>query len=547
MNAPELSPIEVLRSYPDHDYTLADLVASRAAPDPDRVLLLDHAGNSLSWREVMARAEALAVSLHARGTRRGDRVAIMARNDVAHVLLLLAAARLGVITVPVNSELGVEEVTGLFEHAGAAGIVLSPELLDTVRDARGRMTEQPWLCTTGRVEGESCLEDWSDPRTSEPLDRAATDGVSADDAAIIIFTSGSSGRPKGVVHTQRSLILSGEAYVDRVHLQPRDRVLIILPLFHINAMFYSLCGTLAAGASCILVPRFSASTFWDTAADLGATVVNATNTVVNILMARPREEYRPDHQLRALSGGGQPHNEKFVREVCGITTIIAGYGMTEIPGVLATPFDDQDRMGSMGVVGRHPDASRPWAECRVVDAEGREVPDGEVGELWVRTPNVMKEYFRDEARTRAAFREGGWFCTEDLVRREADGFFYFVARNRDIVKRRGENISPVEVEKVILRNPAVLDVAVIAAPGELGDEELCAVVVLAPGRQATATDIAEWCGQHLAPVKVPRFVTFQEELPRTGPDKVAKEVLRADPRVLANATDLGRTSASRQH
>jgi carnitine-CoA ligase len=547
MNAPELSPVEVLRSYPEHDYTLAGLVASRATADPDRALVLDERGAPTSWRDLTARSEALAWSLHARGVRKGDRLAIMARNDVAHAVLLVAAARLGAIMVPVNSELGVEEVAGLFEHAGVTGIVSSPELLDTVRGARRRMAEQPWLCTIGRVEGELSFEDLSSPQAGRTLDHPVVDVVSADDAVIIIFTSGSSGRPKGVVHTQRSMILSGEAYVDRVHLQPHDRVLIILPLFHINAMFYSLCGTLAAGASCILVPRFSASTFWKTAADLGATVVNATNTVVNILMARPREEYREDHDLRAISGGGQPHNEKFLREVCGITTIIAGYGMTEIPGVLTTPFEGPYVSGSMGVVGKHPDSSRPWAECRVVDAEGNDVPDGEVGELWVKTPNIMKEYFRDEARTRAAFREGGWFCTEDLVRREADGVFYFVARNRDIIKRRGENISPVEVEKVILRHPAVLDVAVIPAPGELGDEELCAVIVLAPGQEATAAEVAGWCADHLAPVKVPRFVTFLDELPRTGPDKIAKEVLRADPRVLASATDLGRTSASRRH
>ncbi len=546
MDAPSLSPIEVLRSYAEHDYTLAGLVASRSAPDPDRALVLDEVGNALSWREVVARAEALATSLHGRGVRRGDRVAIMSRNDVAHVLLLLAAARLGAVMVPVNSELGAEEVAGLFEHAGPTGIVVSPDLLDTVRAARGRLAEQPWLCTTSRVEGEPCFEDLSDPRTAGPLEPAATECVSADDAAIIIFTSGSSGRPKGVVHTQRSLILSGEAYVERVHLQPRDRVLIILPLFHINAMFYSLCGTLAAGASCIVVSRFSAGRFWHTAADLGATVVNATNTVLNILVSRPRAEYRKDHRLRAISGGGPPHTEQFLREDCGIPIIIAGYGMTEIPGVLSTPFDGPRAPGSMGVVGGHPDRTRPWAECRVVDAQGEDVPVGEVGELWVRTPNVMKEYFRDEERTRAAFRDGGWFCTEDLVRRDADGVFFFVARNRDIVKRRGENISPVEVEKVILRHPAVLDVAVIPVPGELGDEELCAVTVLIPGHEATASEIAGFCAEHLAPVKVPRFVAFMDDLPRTGPDKVAKHVLRADPRVLETATDLGRTSASRR-
>jgi len=546
MTAPDLSPIEVLRSYPEHDYTLAGLVASRAASDPDRALVLDETGASLSWRDVMAGAAALAVSLHGQGVRKGDRVAIMARNDVAHVLLLLALGRLGAIMVPVNSELGVEEVGGLFEQADVIGVVASLELLDTVRKACSGMAEKPWLCTIGRTEGELSFDDLSKPQTAGTLDDAGIEPGSAEDPAIIIFTSGSSGRPKGVVHTQRSLILSGEAYVDRVHLQPRDRVLIILPLFHINAMFYSLCGTLAAGASCIVVPRFSASKFWNTAADLGATVVNATNTVLNILVARPRSEYREDHQLRAISGGGPPHTEQFLREECGIKTIIAGYGMTEIPGVISTPFDGPRVTGSMGVIGSHPDPSHPWAECRIVDEQGNDVPVGEVGELWVRTPNVMKEYFRDEERTRAAFREGGWFSTEDLVRCDADGVFYFVARNRDIVKRRGENISPVEVEKVIIRHPAVLDVAVIPVPGELGDEELCAVTVLIPGQEATAGEIADWCAEHLAPVKVPRFVTFVEDLPRTGPDKVAKQVLRADPSVLAGAIDLGPASASRQ-
>jgi crotonobetaine/carnitine-CoA ligase len=312
--------------------------------------------------------------------------------------------------------------------------------------------------------------------------------------------------------------------------------MVLLPLFHVNAQFYSVAGTLAAGCSMVVVPRFSASTFWDTAVESGATEVNMIEAIGTILKNRPRSEYRPEHRLRRLYGARENVVEAFRNEF-NIPHLVAGFGMTEIPGVTSTPFEGPRRPGSMGLVGRHPDPGRPWAECRVVDDEGRDVGVNEVGELAVKTPIIMQGYFRDPEQTRDAFRDG-WFLTGDFVRRDADGWFYFISRKKDIIRRRGENISAAELDRVIGEHPAVHEAAAIAVPSELGEDEILVAVMLKPGQVCSAEDIAAWCRQHLAPQKVPRFVVFADELPYTPTHKVQKAALRADAALRAKAVDL---------
>ena len=338
------------------------------------------------------------------------------------------------------------------------------------------------------------------------------------------------------MHSQKSFVLCGEAFVQRVYLQDDDRVMIVLPLFHVNALFYSLAGTLAAGCSMVVVPRFSASTFWDTAVAAGATEVNLIEAIGAMLKNRPRSEFRKEHGIRRLYGARQPVVDTFRNEF-GIPYLISGFGMTEIPGVTSSPFEGPQKPGSMGPVGRNPDPARPWAQCRVVDEAGRDVPANEAGELVVKTPIIMQGYFRDPEQTRAAFRDG-WFLTGDLVRRDEDGWFTFVGRKKDIIRRRGENISGAELDRVIGEHPAVHEAAAIAVASELGEDEILAAVTLKPGQACTPGEIAEWCRRHLAPQKVPRFVVFVDELPHTPTHKVLKAVLRADPALKAKAVDL---------
>jgi crotonobetaine/carnitine-CoA ligase len=309
-------------------------------------------------------------------------------------------------------------------------------------------------------------------------------------------------------------------------------------MFHINALFYSLAGALASGATLILVPRFSASTFWHDAARTRATEANTIAAVSNILLRRPRSEFVPGHTLRKIYGAPFTAEtyDVFQREF-GVPTLIEGYGMSEIPGALNNPFEGPHKIGSMGRPSVHPDPAVQLAQLKVVDDNGRELPDGEVGELVVKTPLVMQGYYRDAEQTRAAFRDG-WFLTGDLARRDADGYFWFIARKKDIIRKRGENISGAELDRVVESHPQVLQAAAIPVPDALGEDEILIAVVPRPGATVTPHEVADWCRKHLAAIKVPRYVAIVESLPLTPTHRVAKYQMRADAGLRARATDL---------
>ena len=356
----------------------------------------------------------------------------------------------------------------------------------------------------------------------------------------MLYTSGTTGFPKGVMHSQRNFVMAGEGFVARMWLQPEDRLLCVLPMFHINALFYSIAGTLAAGASLVIAPKFSASQFWPTAAASGATQVNLIAAIGHILARRPRSEFDPGHRLRVVYGGPiTPELERTFRDEFRVPVMIEGYGMTEIPGACNNPFDGEKRPNSMGKAARHPDPAVTFAELRVVDDAGADVADGTVGELWARTPILMHGYYRDPEQTAAALRDG-WFATGDLVWRDADGYYYFVARKNDIIRRRGENISGAEIDRVIADHPAVVQCAAIPVPAELGEDEILVAVVPKPGAPVAAQDIAAWCRARLAPIKVPRYIAFVDALPVTATQRVQKFQMRGDKSLLERAVDLQR-------
>ena len=527
-------PLEVLALYSPHDYTLVGAFASRAQRGPDRPFML-FGGRSWSWREFHRDVERAARLLVMRGIRKGDRVAVMARNCDGHVLLLFALARIGAIMVPVNPEFGVDEARYVLHHAEVSAVAASSETLDIARKACDGLATAPWfVLLDGGSHAVPLLRDLIARAPDTPLPA----GISPDDTCLIVYTSGTTGFPKGAMHSQRSFVTSGEAFIQRVYLQDDDRVMIVLPLFHINALFYSVAGTLAAGASMAIVPRFSATTFWQTAVDSGATEVNIIEAIGTILKNRPRSEFKPEHRIRKVYGVRQAVADTF-RDEFNIPHLVGGYGMTEIPGVTCNPFEGPAKPGSMGPIGRHPDPARPWAQCRVVDDEGHDAPDGETGELLVRTPIIMQGYFRDPEQTGAAFVDG-WFRTGDLVRRDEDGYFYFVARKKDIIRRRGENISGAELDRVIGEHPAVHEAAAIPVGAELGEDEILVAVVRKAGYDVTAEEVAQWCRERLAPMKVPRFVVFVDALPHTPTHKIAKMMLRADTTLQQRATDLAK-------
>jgi crotonobetaine/carnitine-CoA ligase len=526
------SPLDVIRLYPPHDYSLHGVFTSRLQHGARRTFIVFE-GRTWSWQEFHDLALGAARVLAARGIKQGDRVAVMARNHPGHVLMLLSLARLGAIMVPVNPEFGVTETRYVMEHAQVAAVVCSAEALAIAREAARDIAPAPWFALLDSAsDGVAALSDLIAAVPAGELPQAG----GADDTCLIVYTSGTTGFPKGAMHSQRSFVTGGEAFVQRLYVQPDDRLMIVLPLFHINALFYSVAGTLAAGATMIIVPRFSASTFWQTAFETRATAVNIIEAIGTILMKRPRDEFRHGHTIMKLYGARQPMMATF-RDEFHIPHLIGGYGMTEIPGVTCIPLEGPAKVGSMGPVGRHPDPCRPWAECRVVDDSGNDAGVDQVGELIVKTPIIMQGYFRDAAQTNDAFRDG-WFLTGDLVRRDADGYFFFVSRKKDIIRRRGENISGAELDRVIGEHPAVFEVAAIAVPSELGEDEILVAVVPRPGKTVTAEEIAQWSREHLAAQKVPRFVAIVDELPHTPTHKILKAKLRADAGLRARAVDL---------
>jgi crotonobetaine/carnitine-CoA ligase len=532
-----LIPLEVLQLYRKHNYTLADALASRREMRGAEPFIVFE-GETTTWDEFHGESVAVARRFHELGVKAGDRVAIMARNSPAHVVTQFALARLGAIMVPINPQFGVQEARYVVDHADISGILFSEETRDRAREASAARADRMFQFTIDGAPAERLLTGPS------PLQDPA-DALNASDpeaVCVIIYTSGTTGSPKGAMHSQRSYLLAGEAFVQRMRLQPDDRAMIVLPMFHMNALFYSVSGAVAAGASIAVMPRFSASTFWTSAIDAGATLVNMIESMGAILQARPRSEYRAGHKLRAAYGIRQGAAGTF-RDEFNIHELYSGFGMTEVPGVTCNPHDRPNKPGSMGLIGNHPDPSIPWARCRVVDDEHRDVAVNEVGELIIKTPIVMKGYFRDEEQTKAAFRDG-WFYSGDLVRRDEDGFYFYVSRKKDIIRRRGENIAGAELDRVIGSHPAVEAAAAIATPSELGEDEILAVVVTKSGAQVSAQDIADWCRKHLAPQKVPRFVTFVPSLPFTPTHKIAKEVLRRDASLRAQATDLAKAAAT---
>jgi carnitine-CoA ligase len=516
-----MKPIEVLGLYPAHDGTLRSVLEARAAVAPDRVLIA-HRGGTITYAQMIERCEHAAAMFAARGVGSGDRVGVMTQNHPSTLIAFFALARLGAIMVPINPDYTVEEARYVLTHAGVCGVLCSTELQATASAA----CDARFFVSTEDVIAPGVAPDHS----------------RSDDACVFIYTSGTTGFPKGVMHSQRNVVLAGEGFVERMHLQPDDRLLCVLPMFHVNALFYSFAGALAAGATLILEPKFSASRFWHIVKESGATEVNTLAAVTSILMRRPRSEYVPGHALRKIYGAPfTAETYRVFHEEFHVPTLIEGYGMSEVPGVLNNPFDGPHRIGSMGRPSRHPDPAVTFAEMKVVDDDGNDVPDGETGELVVRTPIVMLGYYRDSEHTAASFRDG-WFLTGDLGRRDSDGFFWFVARKKDIIRKRGENISGAELDRVIGEHPSVLEAAAIAVPSELGEDDILVAVVCRPGATLKEEAIAAWCRDRLAPIKVPRYVALVDSLPKTPTHRVEKYKLRADATLRQRAVEITRSS-----
>jgi len=496
---------------------LRELLELRAAAAPDKPFLLSEAdGHDFTYRGFDAAASRAARMLHAAGVRKGDRVSLLLPNSAEYVIAYFACFKLGALAGPVNSLLKPEEIAYVVGDSGAKLLLVNTEFLPRVEGLRER---------AGSLEGVLVFDDW-DAATAAHRGGAGDEWRDAhltrEDEAVIIYTSGTTGKPKGCLLTHGNLLANARQISEWLGFAEDDRLLTVMPLFHMNAVSVTTMSALYAGGSTVVSPRFSASRFWRVVSDYQVTSFGSVATMLSMLLATYPEgvpEGSDTRRLRFAMCGSAPVPAEVLRrfeETFGCL-VVEGYGLSESTcRSTFNPPDARRRPGSCGLpIGN---------EMRVVDEEDRELPDGEAGEIVLRGANVFKGYYNNDEATRRAFR-GGWFHTGDVGYRDAEGFFYIVDRKSDMIIRGGENIYPREIDEALYRHPAVAEAAAFGVPDELYGEEVAAFVVLREGASATAEEIADFCRSHLADFKCPKTVRLAASLPKGPTGKVLKREL----------------------
>lgn len=502
--------------------TVARFLEQAVAEVPDDPLLIWE-GSQISYRGFNESANRAANVWHELGVRRGDHVAFMVDNKPEFLYAWFGLAKLGATLVAVNTGFKERETRYILEHSQAKFVLVDDIYTDIVATS---VAELP-----GLQAGYAMQPGAAYPYFGELVDKAGTEApaadVAPDDVVSFIYTSGTTGNPKAVMQSQRNFVLTGQAYPQWMGMAKGDRIYACLPLFHINSQAYSMMGAIGARGAIVLAPRFSANKFWDDIRRNKVAVFNFIGAMTLILSKKEPADDDLDHNVKVAYGvPALPGELREALEKRYGMKVVSGFGMSETTFGLLEPFDDRRRAGAMGFPRQHPDPSVPRTEAAVVDAEGNLLPDNEVGELILKGPAHMLGYFNEPDKTADALRDG-WLFTGDMARRDTDGQYYFVDRKKDIVRRRGENVSSLEVENVIDDHPSVLESAVIGVPSELTDEDLMVFIVGRDGVELDFAEIGDWAAERLAKFKVPRYYRQIDALPKTSTQKIAKHQLRA--------------------
>jgi acyl-CoA synthetase (AMP-forming)/AMP-acid ligase II len=495
------------------------VLTHHATRTPDRPLA--RCGDeTVTYSEMSARAAALAGGLHERGVGTGDVVALLSYNCIEFLETIFAANYLGAIAMPINWRLAAPEVRYILEHSGARALVCDETLRPLADDATAGM-EQPLarVCIAPDAPaGWTRLTDVRAPSSAPPPSRA--DG---DDLHRLMYTSGTTGRPKGVMITHANLAWKNLAHLVEFGVTSADLGLACGPLYHVGALDLTTTTLIAAGATTIIHRAFDASDVVDELERSRVTTVWLAPAMVNAIMALPGVERRDLSSVRLIINGGEkmpiPLIERLQRTFPSAWFADA-YGLTET--VSGDTFLDRDNLvAKLGSVGR----PCLYLELDICDEHGASAPAGERGEVVLRGPKVFKGYWRDPDATAKAFA-GGWFHTGDIGVRDDDGYLYIVDRLKDMILSGGENIAGSEVERVLYEHAAVLEVAVVGRPDDRWGEVPIAFVALRPDTAATADELIDHCRGQLARFKVPKEVVFVDALPRNPSGKVLKRELR---------------------
>jgi len=493
--------------------SLAQMLAATAARVGSKRAFADERG-TVDWAGFEAGVERLAGRLAAVGVDAGDRVAVLLGNGIPYTTAVWATWRLGAVAVPLSGRLLALELAPLVRDSEPA-LLLAGAPLDEPAHAVAAATGVR-LELTGD-DGELLAGAPSAPLPPLPDDPEAP--------AAIMYTSGTTGRPKGVVVTHGNLIQNSRTCVDAIGRREDDVELVAVPQFNVTGLGSQTVPVVDAGMTAVLVPRFDAALVLDAFEAHGATSTVMAPTMWWRLLEHERFATADLSSLRLALFGGAPMPTALLERMRAAfrgATFGNGYGMTETCSMV-TYIGGDELEGRLDSVGR----PLPVTDVRVVDpATGADLPDGEVGELWFRGPQVSRGYWRNEEATAALLSGDGWLRTGDAGSRDGDGFLFLRDRLKDVIKRGGESVYCFEVENVLHQHPAVLEAAAVGVPDARYGERVAAVVAFKPGAEADEGELDEFCGRHLARFKVPREWAFVEALPRNAGGKVVKRELR---------------------
>ncbi len=489
-------------------------------------------GHSSTYEELDEAITKFASGLEKLGIKQGDHIALLLGNSPHFVISLYGALRLGVTVIPVNPIYTADEISYILNNGDVKAVValdLALPLAEKMHVLLPKI-EQYIFCETipGSIV-QSEAEQFSLFLKMKSFTEVVASGDSTflgpdlqdDDTAIILYTSGTTGKPKGAMLTHKNLYCNAQDVGDYLKMNSDDKVVTVLPMFHVFCLTVALNAPLISGATLLIAPKFSPKEIFTLIRDYQATVFAGVPTMYNFLYQFPDGNPNDLKSLRICISGGASLPVALLKNFEQKFTVLIseGYGLSEAsPVTCFNPLDRPRKPGSIGTTILH-------VENKVVDELGEEVPVGGVGELIVRGPNVMKGYYKMPEETAAAIRNG-WLHTGDMARMDEEGYFYIVDRKKDLIIVAGYNVYPREVEEVIYNHPDVVEVAVLGVPDSNQGEAVNAYVV-SKNPELTAEQVYEYCKEHLAKYKVPSTIVFLEELPKNTTGKILRRTLKS--------------------